>query len=884
MSSAPVPLTSFIGRKKEQVELTDLVRQYRLVTVTGPGGAGKSRLAARVAAEVAQDLSDGECWVDLGPLTSGELVADAVLAALGVADSSDHGGVERLSAFLTKRSVLVVLDNCEHLLDACAALVDSVLRAAPRTRVLATSREGLGVQGEVAWQVPPLSLPEADVDVPVENLGSYEAVQLFLDRALLARPGFAVTDETAPVVAEICARLDGIPLAIELAAVRVLVLSPRQILDGLADRFRLPSCGNRTGPERQRTLEASVAWSHDALTDRERVLFRRLSVFHGGFTLAGAAAVWTGSGDCPDGTDVLEIVDSLVTKSLVVVDAGEVNVRYRMLETLRQFAAARLDQAGEASAIRDAHTAFCVELAVDERDRPCPAPSACRSRQHASSSRLGGRQGGRGLGVGNCVRAHMAAQPARPVPPSVRERRADHVAATDGRVVARPRSGVVDGRDSAVVARRSGRGTQDRRRGPDPGGRSRRRGTAGLRGEHGHLGRDVLRPVAAAATLEAGLPLAETCGDTWLLMNITCDHLLLAMRGDDLANGRIRVARARAAASAAGNAYFLAWSLPAQAFLALRAGALDEARAAADRETALAEDLGDPWQHAPAALTLARILSARGDEAGAAAQIESARRSGHRLDSHWVAALADHAAGVLAAAGGEPARAADFQHAALARALAHGYRLLVLDCVEALADLALATPGDGPLEGVRLWAAARRCRDELGYRFRWEDPREALVAVRTRLGDDSYAAAWSAGAAMGLDDAATYATRGRGARRRPTTGWASLTPTELEVGRLAAVGLTNAEIGERLFMALGTVKVHLSRCFAKLGVANRVQLAVEARLLAAILADAATAGRSPFEMERAAVGLVRWHGEPLGPDQPCIAPDSSDDGQLQALT
>ena len=274
----PAQLTSFVGRDTEMVEVGGLLAGNRLVTLTGAGGVGKTRLAVQVAATVADNYGDGSWYVDLAPITDPELVPLTVARALGLPDRPGRSPLNCLLQFIGVRQMLVVLDNCEHLLDASAALTAALLSACPRLTLLATSREPIGVAGEVTWRVPSLSL-------------AGDAIRLFSDRAGHARPGFSVDDDNAAAVAEICRRLDGMPLAIELAAARVRALSPQEILAGLQDRFRLLTGGSRTAVRRQQTLQASVDWSHALLTEPERILFRRLAVFVGGFDLQACQTV-----------------------------------------------------------------------------------------------------------------------------------------------------------------------------------------------------------------------------------------------------------------------------------------------------------------------------------------------------------------------------------------------------------------------------------------------------------------------------------------------------------------------------------------------------------------------------------------------------------------
>jgi predicted ATPase/class 3 adenylate cyclase len=336
----PAQLTNFVGREAEMHDVRELLAANRLMTLTGAGGAGKTRLAVQVAAQMAGEFDNGVWWVDLAPITDPDLLPAVVARAFGLPDQPGLSTMDTLRWFLRERQMLVVLDNCEHLLDACAVLVAEILGAAARVTLLATSREPIGVAGELSWRVP--SLPLAD-----------EAIELFVDRARHVRSDFAVTDESAPTLREICARLDGLPLAIELAAARVRALSLAEILDSLHDRFRLLTGGARTAVRRQQTLRASVDWSHALLTVPERVLFRRLAAFLGGFDLDAAQAV-TGH-DGVQRFQVLDLLTLLVDKSLVVADQAGERTRYRLLETVRQYALEKLSESGEADAVRSRH-------------------------------------------------------------------------------------------------------------------------------------------------------------------------------------------------------------------------------------------------------------------------------------------------------------------------------------------------------------------------------------------------------------------------------------------------------------------------------------------------------------------------------------------------
>src|SRR5918997_340358 len=308
----PSELSSFVGREEELAEVERLLENGRLLTLTGSGGCGKTRLALAVARELVEGFEDGVWLVELAPLADPSLVPQVVAFTLGVREQPGRSPAETLSDYLGSRNVLLVLDNCEHLIGACAELAEALLHSCPNLRVLATSREALGITGEVAWPVPSLSLPDLRRLPEVESLARYEAARLFLERTAAVNPTFALTEQNAVAVAQICYRLDGIPLAIELAAARAKVLSVEQIAARLDDCFGLLTAGGRTAMPRHRTLHATMDWSHDLLPDDEGALFRRLSVFAGGFSLGAVEAVC--AGEELERGQVLDLLSHLVDK------------------------------------------------------------------------------------------------------------------------------------------------------------------------------------------------------------------------------------------------------------------------------------------------------------------------------------------------------------------------------------------------------------------------------------------------------------------------------------------------------------------------------------------------------------------------------------------
>ncbi len=357
-NNLPLQLTSFIGREGEMAEAKRLLAATRLLTLTGPGGTGKTRLSLQVAAEGSDDYPAGVWLLELAPLSDPALVPQTAASVLGVRQQPGRPLVEALIDYLRAKSLLLILDNCEHLVDACAQLATTLLSACPKLRILVSSREALGVAGETILRVPSLSLPDLHASTP-QALNPSEAVRLFVERAQAAQPGFALTEANLGAVVQICRRLDGIPLALELAAARLKLFSAEQIAARLDDRFRLLTGGSRTALPRQQTLRALIDWSYDLLDEAERKALNRLSVFAGGWTFEAAEAV--------AGPETLELMSRLVDKSLVVVEdaaqAGE--KRYRLLETIRQYGGDKLLESGESQAARDLHLAAYLSLVLE---------------------------------------------------------------------------------------------------------------------------------------------------------------------------------------------------------------------------------------------------------------------------------------------------------------------------------------------------------------------------------------------------------------------------------------------------------------------------------------------------------------------------------------
>jgi len=352
-SNLPRSLTSFVGQADQLAQCTGLLRTSRLLTVTGVGGLGKTRLSLEAAGACAGSFADGVWFVDLAAISDPALVSQSVALVVGIADQAAGRVQEALERFLRNRSLLLVLDNCEHLLRGCAHMVARLLRECAQVTVLATSREPLHVQGEHVYPLPTLAFPPPGGALSLETIAASDAVRLFVERAQAVQPAFALTEGNARAVCEICARVDGIPLAIELAAARVRVLSPEVLAQRLGHRFSLLKSADSTAPSRHQTLRATLDWSYDLLDEEEKRLLHRLSVFVGGWTLEAAEAI-----DGDDGADVLDVHSQLVEKSLIVAERE--GARYRMLETVREYAAAKLGEGKDADAVRARHLAFFV--------------------------------------------------------------------------------------------------------------------------------------------------------------------------------------------------------------------------------------------------------------------------------------------------------------------------------------------------------------------------------------------------------------------------------------------------------------------------------------------------------------------------------------------
>jgi predicted ATPase/DNA-binding CsgD family transcriptional regulator len=832
----PVSLTSFVGREPEIARVRDLLGGARLLTLTGPGGVGKTRLALEAARGALGAFPDGVWLAELAPLADPALVPKTVAAALGLPEQPRQPLLATIAEPLRPRQLLVVLDNCEHLVGACAELVETLLRLCPCMRVLATSREALGVVGELPWRLPPLGTPAVDDPDP----GAHAAVRLFVERARAVRPEFALDAQTAGAVAEVVRRLDGLPLAIELAAARTAAMSPAEIAARLADRFALLTSGPRTAPVRHRTLRAALDWSFDLLEPDERRLFRRLGVFAGGWLLEAAEEVCAGDG--VERAAVLDLVAGLVARSLVAVRSEGNRTRYALQDTVRAYALARLAEAGETETVRRRHAAYycdCVEAA--EPGTRGPDQVAWFDRLEAEHDN---------------VRAALAYCADRPAERDTAIRIVGALwrfwgmrgYATEGqrwcaRVLGLDEAGAVDRlpRTSAAV---------------------RALYTAAilpfLQGDHRaalplaeaalRLGRVVGEPAALGSALIVLAVVLFNHGEHRRARALVDEQLTLPWAGDpreqafrglhvratlertagDLDAARRDHERALALVRELGDLWYETQILSGLGLTAARVGDFAAARRAFAACLAVRERLRDRPGVAWSRVNLGDAARAEGDLAAAAehytAALDALRRVGDRSgEADALAAL-----GWVALERGD--RAAARRHAARSLSLRRdlGHLAGVPGGLDQIAAVAAAT-GDAA-RAFRLCGAADSLRVAFGLKASTEErrSRERWCAAPRAPADR---AAWEAGGALAPEAALAEALapdvgeREDGGRAHTSAAPGPLSAREREVAELIAAGMSNQEIAARLVLSARTVERHAENIRGKLGVRTRAQVA-----------------------------------------------------------
>jgi predicted ATPase/DNA-binding CsgD family transcriptional regulator len=907
-NNLPIQRTTFVGRERELASIAQFFGAgHRVVTLTGAGGCGKTRLGLHVAAALAPHYAGGVWWIDLAKLGDASLLPNAVATALAIKEVQGERFLDTIARRLRHGPTLLLLDNCEHMIADCAGLVHDLLDACPSLSCLTTSREPLGVGGEIAWRVPALRLPAEGASTA--SVACSEAVQLFADRASQVQQDFRIANENAGAVAAICLRLDGMPLAIELAAARIRMLTTGQILAGLKDRFRLLTGGVRTTLPRHRTLRASVDWSYGLLSDEERVVLRRLAVFVGGFGIEAVEGVCTDRHIAQE--RVLDILTALVDRSLVHVQEGARVARYQLLETIRQYASDRLVESGETETTRTRHLRFFLTLAEGvqpELEGPGLLESlSLLDAEHdniraALDWSLEAQAGTEGLRLTSALwlfwllRGHLTEGKRRfelallavDAPSTLRLSALIGL----GQLLVL-RGDLVDAASISREALEIARAQQDRR-------------LEGRALDTLAYSTAFLDPAAAPRLFEESVSVSREAGDgpfvadalnglgichylagdyhtatTSLIAGVTCSResgnastltIGLAVLGYCLAlQGRL--ARAQTClreslltARRLRDRAFCAQSLFSLGFIEAQRGEHARAEALLEESVDVARE-ASPLIVAFALLTHGWARYVAGDADGSRALLEEALALGRKMALPWVTSWSLAFLGGAARMSGCLERAHVYIPQALAVAKSSGLRtdvpidaaarlardmgdlnlaeslhhdalkaahvidsvLLMPAHLEALAGLAGL---DGRChEAARLFGAAEAAREAHSL-ARYVAEREGYKAdvdrIRRALPSGEFCAAWDEGRAMSLEQATSYCARGRGERKRPSFGWGSLTPTELEVVRHVAQGCTNPEVARRLFVSPSTVKAHLAHIFAKVGVSTRAELAAQA--------------------------------------------------------
>ena len=798
----PAPRDSFVGREHELVKLKRELAMTRLLTLTGTGGSGKTRLALELARELIGLYPDGVWLTELAPLTEGELVPHAVTRELGVREHPGRPLTDTLVAALRHRDMLLVLDNCEHLADPVARLLDTLLDACSRVRVLATSRETLGVEGEAVWQVSSLSVPDTDRLPAAEEMTRYDAVRLFLDRARLRLPGFDLTRDNTDAVAEVCQKLEGIPLALELAAAKVKVLSVGQIARRLDDSLDLLTGGSRVALPRHRTLRGTLDWSHALLPEEERMLFRRLSVFVAGFALRTAERICAGDG-LVEG-DVLGLLSRLVDKSLLLVIEGEDEARYRLLEMVRQYAEEKLCSSGEEVALRSRHARFYLELA-----------------EHADSELTGAGQ----------------------------EVWIDRLEAELANLRAALRWCLESGEPGAETGLRLAsalcrfcylRGYYDEGRGwleealalgrsAGPSHRARAQTRAGVLAL---LQCDYER---AEERLEESLALYRALGDGHGVASALQVLGSVARERGLYTKAEAYHGESRTLWRALGDDGEVAHSLNSLGFAAWLQEEYDRAADLCTESLKMSRRLRDAQGIVWALISLGSAALYGGDLGRAEAQLEESLATSRRVGYREGVAWSLNQLGVAAYRRGDYERAEALLRESLGIHRDLGDRWRMSSVLDGLAEAARAR---GHLErAARLFGAAKALRETIATPIppcERDDHDRNISAALAGLGEEAFARARARGLAMTLEEALQYAlsdqaptTVSSPTRQRPSVSRQplALTRREEEISALVTRGLTNREVASALVISEHTAATHIRRILKKLGLRSRAELA-----------------------------------------------------------
>jgi predicted ATPase/DNA-binding CsgD family transcriptional regulator len=814
-NNLPLQVNRFIGREREMTAVRGLLATTRLLTLTGAGGSGKTRLALQVATDLLEEFEHGVWWVELAALSDPMLVPQAVASAVGIPERAGCTLTEALSDALRPKQLLLVLDNCEHLLAACVQLIETLLHTCSQLRVLATSREALTITGETIWLVLPLRVPDTYQPPPIEGLLTYEAVHLFVERARSVLPAFTLTPENASAVVQVCRRLDGMPLAIELAAARIRALSVEQIVARLDDAYRLLTGGSRSALPRQQTLRAAMDWSYSLLSAHEQAFFRRLSVFAGSFSLEAAEAIC--AGEPGEAYDVLAVLSSLIDKSLVLMEQRSNEARYRLLETIRQYGQDKLQECAEAAQVRRAHRDWYARLAEQAESETLEA------RQESVFERLEAEHDNLRAAIGWSL-DHQEAETAAQIGAAIHRFWLFRGYMSEGRsFLERALSGF--SKQTAVRAQ-----------------------ALNVAATLASLQDDYQRArTLAEESLQLSHELAESKQTGYAL------YILgrLARIEGNYASAVTSFEESLALFRELGQQQDIALVLSGLGLAVMYLGEYERATAFCEESLALSRELGEPHAIASWLTNLGMVMRARGDAQRAKELCEESLAMRRALLYKGGCAHTLTVLGRIALDQGEYERSTACYQESLTLRQETGEKEGIATALEGLA--AVTGMQGQPVCAARLSGAASSLRTLLGAplppidRHSYE---QTVAALRAQLDEPTFLNAWTEGQAMTLEEAIAEAVLVKAREHIPPTTPPApvetpstspsrgnpfgLTAREIEVLRLVTQGLTTTHIAEQLMISPRTADAHLRSIYSKLEVTSRAaatRSAIEHKLI-----------------------------------------------------